>query len=503
MSTVGYNTSASNGGFDDLVKSTGFDLTASDASTYEDFTENYSTLAQLSGIQCESCHGPGSRHSGDPTKIGVSFGQYANCGQCHPQEAQWVNSAHNSTGIVHGAGRYQTSWVGASCARCHTSGGYKQYVESDFDVHEVTAQTTALDKGVFVGVQCAGCHDPHNAENPAQLRLHGNVTMVIDGSTVNAGKGAVCYSCHDGLYTYGEDDCDTDRNTGTPAVECETYEDVADFYFRQVHYNTQAAVLEGKGAITDVDKDGTDDFTLTQNSFHSASGFTLAGATGDTSLPSENNKCVTCHMVTPPSSAEEGYGHLGGHSFAVRSGHSIGHLLGEETGEAGEEEEANGLELITACTGCHPSVTEFNRTARADYDGDGTTEGIQDEVKGLLLAVATVLRAKDVEAANIANLNQAGASSGTRLDVDGTTIIVDSFGWVGANTAAQTASFHANAMTPQEDPNADLLRRSVWNHNLLVREASLGIHNAAFNIQVLQGTYKAITGVAVPNAVIR
>lgn len=38
------------------------------------------------------------------------------------------------------------------------------------------------------------------------------------------------------------------------------------------------------------------------------------------------------------------------------------------------------------------------------------------------------------------------------------------------------------------------VRRAVWNHNLLVRDSSLGVHNAAYTIQALQKTYTAVGG---------
>ena len=37
-----------------------------------------------------------------------------------------------------------------------------------------------------------------------------------------------------------------------------------------------------------------------------------------------------------------------------------------------------------ACKNCHGDVKDFNLKAKADYDGNGKVEGVQDEVKGLL-----------------------------------------------------------------------------------------------------------------------
>ena len=38
------------------------------------------------------------------------------------------------------------------------------------------------------------------------------------------------------------------------------------------------------------------------------------------------------------------------------------------------------------------------------------------------------------------------------------------------------------------------VRRAIWNHNLIARDGSLGVHNAAFTVQLLQKTYTAAGG---------
>ena len=469
--TVGYNTDADSDGFDDLASDESF--TFPDAGmTFVEFTTDHADVAVLANVQCESCHGPGSLHSGDPTRIEFSASQFGVCGQCHIQESQWKNSAHNMTGVAHGSGGYQGYWVtNAGCIRCHNSNGFISYLESGED--ELATVAADFETGDFTGITCAGCHNPHDATNEHQLRVAGNVTMVVDGSTVDAGHAAACYTCHDGFYEYGEDDCD-DNDDGTAESICTTVDQVAVGYFRQVHYNPQAPVLEGKGALNDLNGDGTDDFALDENSFHSDADFTLASVTGDSTLSDENNKCVTCHMATGPTAEEEGYEHLGGHAFKLRSGHSIGHLSGEETEDDAEAEEED-LTLVSICQSCHPTVTEFNRTARADYDGDGLLEGIQDEVEGLLVALTTKIKAQDT--VNVKSTSGTVESGGT--------ITVNALSYTGSTAAAQGTSFRATS---------DTLKRGIWNHNLIARDGSLGVHNAAFTVQVLQGTYTAAGG---------
>lgn len=469
--TVGYNTDADSNGFDDLASDAGFEFPSAGL-TFASFTSSYASVATLANVQCENCHGPGSLHAGDPTNIGHSASQFGICGQCHIQENEWKNSAHNMTGVAHGSGGYQGHWVtNAGCIRCHNTGGFISYLESAEE--ELATVAADFETGDFPGITCAGCHNPHDATNEHQLRVAGNVTMVVDGSTVDAGHAATCYTCHDGFYEYGEDDCD-DNDDGTAESICTTIDQVATGYFRQVHYNPQAPVLEGKGALTDLDGDGDDDFTPDENSFHTDENFTLAAVTGDDTLSDENNKCVTCHMANGPTSEEEGYTHLGGHAFKMHSDHSIGHLSGEET-EDDTTEEAGEIQLVSVCQNCHSGLTDFNREARADYDGDGSLEGIQDEVKGLLVALTTKI--KSLDTVNIKSTSGTVESGGE--------ITVDALSYTGSTSAAQGVSFRATS---------DTLKRAVWNHNLIARDASLGIHNAAFSIQVLQGTYTAAGG---------
>ncbi|HLG18485.1 MAG TPA: cytochrome c3 family protein [Bdellovibrionota bacterium] len=681
--TVGYNTSAANGGFDEAVASTGFDV-STQPGTYADFLADAPSVAALSGVQCENCHGPGSGHNGDATKIGVSASQTGICGQCHTQEAEWINSSHNMTGVSHGSASYQVSWLtNAACTRCHTSKGFINYVEGGEE-----ALTPITEQEAFVGIGCAGCHDPHDATNEDQLRMHGELEMIIDESTVDAGKAAVCYKCHDGLYSFGEFSCDTNRD-GVSDTLCETLEQNADYYTRQVHYNPQAPVLEGKGALLDLDKNGIDDVFTTGNSFHSEPGFILADVSGDPTLPTENRKCLTCHMAEGPDATEDGFRHLGGHSFNIMSGHGVGHLVGaeeEETvaGEAGE------LANISACTPCHTDLTEINREARGDYDGDGTIEGIQDEVTGLALLLSDAIKAYDdvnlgtcsvttldagdcnankkctlapyisctaagdtscdavktcsaasttivadaqfctsdagcnlkkvnvttvsatnygpcgtitagkcdqrsayscskdedckiattgtmyfgpcVTATNKCTIakprSTAGSTDEIECSTDNDCIVPDALGYsnfngagadarpcntsgssknrckedttiscgtvdpldptpthdkclstCGAYIAGKCDNDLTTACTNAADCNpgvsvypaggafkwarSDKIRRAIWNHNLVVRDGSMGVHNAGYEVGVLQGTYKVITGVAVPNATLR
>ncbi len=86
--------------------------------------------------------------------------------------------------------------------------------------------------------------------------------------------------------------------------------------------------------------------------------------------------CVTCHMQPILADAKDPNVYkMGGPSLNMTS--------------------PDGKVADTAvCKTCHGDKKDFNFTAKADYDGNGKTEGVQDEIKGLLNATWKALEAK-------------------------------------------------------------------------------------------------------------
>ncbi len=423
--TTGYNETSSAGGFDALARLAGWD--PAKGSVIGWLLGNNTTLDQvkaspmgkLINVQCESCHGPGSAHtqakSYDP---GV-------CEQCHEQGSQWINSGHAKTGHnnMEMTGR-------TACVACHTGEGYVA-VKIRHEEPVLPSMETPLKKanlpapGEMSPVACAACHDPHQATNPdkdgksLQLRQQGDVTTP-SGVKVSAGVAATCVSCHadnrDQKYM-------KDYLAGTKV--------------RPTHENMQADVLLGL-------KESVFDF-----------GESLSSSPHGQIVPA---LCVTCHMAANPvldpgPDGKEGTRddvlakNIGGHSFAM----------------AGEVEGKGEVENVKACmtSGCHAegSITSFNREARADYDGNGKVEGVQDEVKGLLALLAAKLPKDD------------------KGEVLSSTI--------------------------KADNTSEVERQAIWNYWMIVRDGSFGVHNTGFTVQLLQKTYQHLTGQPVPNATIR
>ena len=171
--------------------------------------------------------------------------------------------------------------------------------------------------------------------------------------------------------------------------------------------------------------------------------------------------CISCHMAASPAAPEgavvDGVEVVSSHGVSVlnNAGSHTWSMTGSYLGEE--------VENVAACmaSGCHAegSITTFNRQAYGDFDGDGRVEGVQDEMAGLLEVVAGALP----------------------KNADG-----NLYG-IGFNKADLT----------------DTELQAYWNYNLVASDGSGGVHNTTYSIQVLQRTYKALTGNSVPGAALK
>lgn len=122
---------------------------------------------------------------------------------------------------------------------------------------------------------------------------------------------------------------------------------------------------------------------------------------------------------------------------------------------------------LQTCVTCHGELDTFDRPAFGDYDGNGAIEGIQTEVRGLLAALTKALL-DDEEMRFEDGRFEYGESSD------------------GSMTGASVDQ-----------------KRAAFNYYSVVGDASYGIHNAARTVQLLQHSYKSVTGVDVPGADLR
>jgi len=339
---VGYdtNSSAVNGGFDDVATQLGWTFPTNVSSG--NWAAMPPALQNVANVQCESCHGPGSEHAyalgntnlSNWPRLGVTYAA-GDCAQCHDslshhyKTAEWNNSKHAvATRTPSGPTRTQ-------CVRCHTAAGFADFISTG----NVYGSNT-----VYEAITCAACHDPHDATNPHQLRAAPIYTLP-DGTTVtNAGLGALCMQCHHSRNGEASTNI-ANYQQGKP-----TWAGGSSF---GVHDSTAGDVIEGVNAITygKIIPSGSHSATIT-------------------------NVCVGCHMQ-PVAATDPAFTKAGGHSFNMN--YSV---------------VTNGLTNVVAkvdvCVKCHGPMEDFN-LVRKDYNGDGVIEGIQTEVQKLLNQLSTLL----------------------------------------------------------------------------------------------------------------
>ena len=272
--TTGYDVSANNGNFGYMSKALGWDTTAfkgktksgssylianGDSSIYKNMVTNYSSLVPLASIGCETCHGPGTDHNGDVSKIGRSL-DAGICQQCHDAPPRhisgslWALSDHATMPI---AGKVATS---TGCFPCHSGSAFVKWVNAGKPA-TMTTWSTAADGGK--PLTCAVCHDPHSTANPNQLRTV-DVDTLKNGYVVPVGllgRAQLCMNCHRSRY-----------NANLRVTTKAPYYGFVDHY--GPHGNPQSDMLLGQNAYQFGDNN-------------------ITGLTTHTGLA---DGCVTCHM---------------------------------------------------------------------------------------------------------------------------------------------------------------------------------------------------------------
>jgi hypothetical protein len=272
------------------------------------------------------------------------------------------------------------------------------------------------------GVACAACH---TTAGFVEIQVELNDIHALTGAedadernqfvfdSLQRDKGITCEACHgkqtDGTFAAGENPLRFPKAELCGRChnnETVLYEDyVAD---GEIVRHPQINMLEG-----------VDGGEVTGETY---------GNTAHTGAATD--KCVTCHFNQDAD---------GNHSF---------------------------MPTIAACQVCHPTLDTFNRTARADYDGNGTVDGIQDEIAGCL---------ENLQAAILG----ATTSTGAVITYDAPYFLIDGD---RSNTAALDATADAALM------------RAIFNSYWVSFDASGGIHNTEYALQLLQNSYEEVTG---------
>jgi hypothetical protein len=269
---------------------------------------------------------------------------------------QWFGSGH-----ADGYGVPFNDWnadgvVSASCVKCHTQGGYIQFVNGE----TLTEQSAIYPK--VLG--CESCHEPNGggdtffeAGKVQQVVFPANRFAVNEGQDPTTfavrslgDSSNICAECHQGRAS----GLTVKYATPNTTVQIPDYDS---FSFVNRHYFAAAAIRFGTEVQAGFEYPGRT--YLGENTF--------PAHPSDPLDPSNNlTKCAGCHL-------REGTTH---HSFEPDIA---------RCGECHLDAEALGL------------LTDFNKlglpfgTANFDYDGDGTGESFQGEIDGLEALLLTAI----------------------------------------------------------------------------------------------------------------
>ena len=314
----------------------------------------------MAAIGCEQCHGPAEAHVKNGEPIMATSQSAGTCNVCHNSSsrhdkgAQLQNAGHsdaNSAAFTEPIGPTRQA-----CVRCHSGEGYASFIANPTNpaAWTNTKQT----------IVCATCHNPHDATNEWQLRVVDKPIELPFEVKQNVGLSATCFECH---------------NARTKP------EEAAKSTFP--HYSSVAEFISNTGGVTygktvanspHGELVGTAPVPNPAAKDNPAAGKFLWSSVDDTK-GNTPGACVTCHMwpiITDPK--DPNYEKVGGHSFNTVS-------------------PDGKFEYTAACKTCHQDITTFNMKAKADYDGNGKVEGVQDEVKGLLNVLWKALEAKGLK----------------------------------------------------------------------------------------------------------
>jgi hypothetical protein len=532
--SVGWSqiTTGSIGGWVEQATAEGFAL---GGATWAETLRKNPLTASRSNTQCESCHGPGSEHVGDTAGIRKSFDSLV-CGRCHAQkEDLWDVSAHADRTSA----AFKSASGSGSCNGCHTSQGFvvEMNAQQTADPHPVLFAIANVNRPVIAindrrTQTCQTCHDPHQntiglgGVNPdPQLRSFGNVQF-RNGATVNAGRAAVCYMCH-------QSRTDTRDNSADMNVR------------RAPHDSTAAEMLSGTNGIQfpgwtyNVSPHGI------PSRFLSSSG--------------ENRQCLACHNDVQPAAGTTGFGALGGHSFNMTQGTGTsiadnvtnptastvggtrkftisggpGFLKGAFPGDtllitAGADasgtpytvasvDSASQLSLVAggnfaggaatawslvsvqkyntgACVQCHTTAQDFRDVARARYDGNLALEPVQDEIGNLLGSLAAAINAKLAVLLGNGNYSFTVASGRIVYALTPKLTTGPYLTFPGPGVPASGNPLAWASLTPTQQADWLTLYKAAYNWSFVTNDRSAGIHNTGYAVNLLQSAYQAVTG---------
>jgi hypothetical protein len=268
----------------------------------------------------------------------------------------------------------------------------------------------------------------------------------------------------------------------------------------------------------------------------------------------ENRQCLACHKDASPAVGTSGFGVLGGHTFAMKQG--SGTAVADEVTHAAAQivpgtrkfsvgsgatflrsiapgdfltvtaganpgvytvAAVDGARQVTlagatplsggaatdwsltsvlkyntaSCSQCHSPALNFDQGARADYDGDlNASETVQEELDGLLAALKAAIEVKLLAYTGVAAVLEP-ASGRIKYKKPGN--VFRTFPGPSV-TASDNPDLSWASLTPLRQAEWTTLYQAAYNVSFVANDKSRGIHNTGYAVNLLQASYKAVTG---------
>ena len=266
------------------------------------------------GIKCANCHNP---------DVDTTYYLWA-------RRYQWERSKHAYGGDL--------ERNGSDCAGCHTTEGFIQRWNSNWQTQVVTPKENPSPPG------CFACHSAHSRGNftrrdTTPVTIKSFVAGVPD-AVFDYGNGNICVRCHQTRTTSPMSPIPNPTKT----APTDTIRITSSRWYP--HYGVQGQMLMGKGGFEFV-------------------GYTYenSGHTGNAALKQEG--CPACHMASQTYPPDLGTGRGGGHTMKVRY--------------SSDESETDTLFILKGCnqTGCH-GASNFTKASLL-----ATEKSIEDSLHAL------------------------------------------------------------------------------------------------------------------------
>jgi hypothetical protein len=545
--TVGYDTSASNNGFDDVAKTAGWTYPAVNKPGNWATLEAIPQLGDLAGIQCENCHGPQTTTADGPhaNNANPDYGARIKwseevCASCH-QEApfhykpsQWIQGGHGDRSLALSEGNADTNASADHCGRCHSAQGYARYVKnlpSGYYAY-LTSDGQPLGAGNTVATQaqlqsfglttatvesqtCQACHDPHdntangacpggqlNGVDCSQLRIYDAIPALPNGLTKVAGMGAgaICITCHNSRNGEHTDVLTQSANASGVLSPVANQAAPLTGFGRGPHTASQGDVYFGFNAY----------FGLRLNpSPHMAVADTCAGChyksvtasevaakqTTSHSFIVDNTICANCHSATVDGVALQAAnrGELDAlrNLFASKMLTTINGALaapGATLWAQAYDPASNTFSSTTSATGqakYNVTLTGANGPITAiTYAPIGTAADVYGKT-----AQAGVTLTLSAPVASVSFVNADGSANNTQTNVATITIsLLNTSLYLAAASPTTNPTVTPFSAPTANAANVQVLYKAYWNLVLLNNDNTFGIHNPSFFPAVVTAT---------------